>query len=282
MVYGTVLWGRDDNYNNHEFVEKDLWVEQNSTSAFPNETTKRIFKKAYSGTGDPENPAEYELNKCLLSDKPKNYVDTDAVGISTIFYRRVSSDGGAIFAYGYAKKTGNSVSLTNPFFPDLPPDVFEEYEVFDGSERRWISGFSTGYTAALPGKPYWVKDEDSGGYVLKPDNHDEFGQTHPVKRGYGRVFLHDDGYYYASARTSNDFGLNGYVYELDTLKAWTVSPCAGDETVYTLTDDPAQGDECFYRDDSGNQSSAGTISVTGEAVYSITSQTGETFYIHYQ
>lgn len=231
--------------------------------------------------------AKYSVENCLIGESAP-WFNCGHFGVKWLYY--VYDDNGSERHYGYCLPTGNSVSITNDPDGTMPDHakgeiVYREHRTYDGKHTFWINDDPYGtFITAYPGKPYWSFDEYSAMWEIKPDTRDDNGRPYHLIRSpfntQTSVCFEYNGLLYGFGEYMGDH--HGAVYELDTLKAWTVSPCAGDETVYTLTDDPAQGDECFYRDESGNQTSAGTISVTGEAVYSITSQTGETFYIHYQ
>lgn len=287
-LLGMKILGEDDNYPQR--IKPDTWVEYRGGLPSTGEV-RPIYRNVWvpeqnGGESDPPDDqlAKYSTENCLVENPPV-WTDKETFGVKFVYFGRTEDQD--LYGYGYMVETGNTVSLTD--YPDgyFPPagesfTTYREYVTWDGKIKCWLgdNAYGNPYIPANPGKPYWHYNDNSGMYEIYPTPYDDNGNwIHTVRAFYAGTTICE---YNGKVHSIVGAGLRGAVYEIDTLKAWTVSPCAGDETVYTQTDAPEQGDECFYRDDSGNQSSAGTISVTGEAAYSITSQTGETFYIHYQ
>jgi hypothetical protein len=272
----------------HEYGDHIVWFEQNEYWT-GKENGKRIFSdaSASSDISDSEK-ANYTAEKLEIG--VTNWQDPYPDHFPWSLYEACDEDGNSLIpyaGYGYMVPTGNSTTLTPPdgyywFDFGLGDDFdgkFYEYKTFDGKFTAWCTKFynqSGGLVAAYPSKPYFEKNEGDFWSILPLV---EASNGHHLRSlsSYEKPVTAINGLYYDSIRNPS-LAERRYVWDFDiAYAAWSLSPCKGDETIYTETETPSAG-VSFGTVADDTFTVTGTVSATGSGVYSITGNNGSTYY----
>jgi hypothetical protein len=295
------IFGKDHSYPEPDDPKKDnrwkLWIDFGSgiPSAGTGET-RTIYRNAWDidknndENNDQYNPpddqlANYSVENCLVGESAP-WFDCSHFGVTWLYY--VYDDKGQTRHYGYCLPTGDSVAITNDPDNTMPDDakgeiVFRKHQTYDGKYTFWINDDVYGrWIHAYPGKPYWSLNENNAMWEIKPDTLDDNGRPyHLIRSPYNNqtsVCFKHNGLLYGVGEYMGEH--HGAVYELDTLKAWTVSPCSSAQiSVYTDAESPAVDDDYYFYDkESKVKSFAGKIVQVGNSAYSITDKNGVKYY----
>lgn len=275
---------KDDDANDN------LWVEKRPTDA---DVTGRVWNKVWEGApaegvGNPEylatknvvaNDLEWKQKTtdakypCSIQISPNVYSGY-FVPQETLIFSGVSYDWWEI--RGYVDFTGAKPNLSTEFWVyggRLPyDDTRLDLSKYSLEERLDIAAFGHG-SGTNPGMIHDRSHVLVDGVETLPEN-TIYGTFYKEGSVEETGFYHNDKFYVLVPS-----GDEGYVYGENsvTAYAWTLSPCKGDETIYTETETPSAG-VSFGTVADDTFTVTGTVSATGSGVYSITGNNGITYY----
>lgn len=258
-------------------------------------STKRIFNSAFTGSNPTNADKEaYTTDKHLVSQGETKLTSygkdgdsindfgftgdtTGAVPLTLINW--MDDDGNELLPYtpyGYLKKTGNTVTLKDPNYPDEDfYDEFTEVTTYNGRYTFWLAPRAGRTQPGFSSRPYWEYDADSGFWQLKPDQYTSLGYHKINIRSAldSEPFLLN-GTLYCHVTTNYGYDHEGRLYDPIWHYAWSTTPCSPVVTLYTSLKSPSVSEECFG--EAGERIS--TVESVSSGTYSITGKNGQTYY----
>lgn len=239
-----------------EFTEPCIFCEKASS----NGTTGKVYDNAFptNQTVTDDVVREYQLKNQEVIANDLQWISDDGTDFPDHrFLHRLITDGIKV----PLERTGRKKEL-------------QIGSKSDWWEYRTIPEYSgTAHIVWLYGECFIINRE--GGFLDVEPNEDRDGYySDDLVDSHSTSWVEFNG-----KRWYNDEYRYAWLFDANSYPAWTASPCAEAETIYTEAESPAIGDDYGSVVD-GTFTASGTISATGNAVYSITGENGITYYRH--